>query len=326
MVARRPRSARWCSAIPWKERPPARRPRSASSSTATTCTSGSPAGTARPRRIVATQLGRDADLDVDDWVVIVLDPFYDQRNGFFFFVNPAGARADGQISNNAREPSLEWDGIWDARARITPEGWVAEIVIPFKTLRFKPGQTVWGLNVERQIKRRQEHDRWASPRNDVWITNLAAAGRLGGLEGAQQGRGLDIRPYVSGGEESSDGTAKAGLDVVKSLTPEPDRLAHGQHRLRGDRGRRPSGQPDPLRALLPGEAHVLPRGGGRLRRGRPLGCRRRRARPRPPPVPQPDDRAVPRPGDPDPRRRRSSTGDSRASTSASSTWRRAARP
>ena len=172
-----------------------------------------------PSAIVATQLGRDSDLDVDDWVVIVLDPFYDQRNGFFFFVNPAGARTDGQISNNARDPSFDWDGIWDARARTTPEGWVVEIAIPFKTLRFKPGQAVWGLNVERQIKRRQEHDRWASPRNDVWITNLAAAGRLGGLEGAQQGRGLDIRPYVSGGEQSSDATAKAGLDVVKSLTP-----------------------------------------------------------------------------------------------------------
>jgi hypothetical protein len=172
-----------------------------------------------PSGIVATQLGRDADLDVDDRVMIVLDPFYDQRNGFLFSVNPAGARADGQISNNAREPSLEWDGIWDARVRITPEGWVAEIVIPFKTLRFKPGQATWGLNVERQIKRRQEHDRWASPRNDIWITNLAAAGQLAGLEDAQQGRGLDIRPFVSGGEEMSDGTAKVGLDVVKSLTP-----------------------------------------------------------------------------------------------------------
>ncbi len=172
-----------------------------------------------PSGIVATQLGRDADLDVDDWVMVVLDPFYDQRNGFFFSVNPAGARADGQISNNAPEPSLDWDGIWNARARVTPEGWVAEIAIPFKTLRFKPGQAVWGLNVERQVKRRQEHDRWASPRNDVWVTNLAAAGRLSGLEGAQQGRGLDIRPFVSGGEESSEGTGKVGLDVFKSLTP-----------------------------------------------------------------------------------------------------------
>jgi hypothetical protein len=172
-----------------------------------------------PSAIVSTQLGRDADLAVDDRITLVLDPFFDQRNGFFFSVNPAGARADGQISNNEPEPSLEWDGIWDAHTRVTREGWVAEIAIPFKSLRFKPGQTTWGLNVERQIKRLDERDRWASPRFDAWISNLAEAGQLGGLMGLQQGRGLDIRPYVSGGEESSDATAKVGLDVSKSLTP-----------------------------------------------------------------------------------------------------------
>jgi hypothetical protein len=172
-----------------------------------------------PSGIVSTQLRRDSELNVDDHVVIVIDPFSDQRNGFFFTVNPAGARTDGQISNNSQEMSTEWDGIWDARARITPEGWVAEIAIPFKTLRFKPGQTVWGLNIERQIKRRQEVVRWASARNDVWLSNLSAAGRLEGLQDIHQGRGLDIRPFVSGGEKNGDGTYKAGLDVVKSLTP-----------------------------------------------------------------------------------------------------------
>lgn len=172
-----------------------------------------------PSAIVSTQLGRDSELDVDDHVVLVIDPFSDQRNGFFFVVNPAGARTDGQISNNSRNMSTEWDGIWDARARITDAGWVAEIAVPFKTLRFKPGHAVWGLNIERQIKRRQEVLRWAGPRNDVWVSNLAAAGKLDGLEGLQQGKGLDIRPFVSAGETNSDWTSKIGLDVVKSLTP-----------------------------------------------------------------------------------------------------------
>ena len=172
-----------------------------------------------PSAIVSTQLGRDADLEVDDHVVLVLDPFSDQRNGFFFAVNPAGARTDGQISNNAREMSTDWDGIWDARAQITAEGWTAEIAIPFKTLRFKPNQTVWGLNIERQIKRRQEIVRWAGARNDVWVSNLAAAGKLGGLEGLHQGKGLDIRPFVSAGEKNSDWTSKIGLDAVKSIAP-----------------------------------------------------------------------------------------------------------
>ncbi len=102
-----------------------------------------------PSKIVTTQLTRDALLEMDDHLIVVVDPFFEQRNGFFFEVNPAGARADGQISNNDEHASYNWDGIWNAATRITPQGWVAELTIPFKTLRFKPGQAVWGLNVER---------------------------------------------------------------------------------------------------------------------------------------------------------------------------------
>lgn len=174
---------------------------------------------ADPGAIVATQLARDADLSVDDYVLVVVDPFLDHRNGFLFQVNAVGARADAQISNNIEHVTYEWDGIWNARTRITATGWTAEIAVPFKTLRFRPGQPIWGLNVERQIKRLQEKDRWASARRDIWITNLAAAGRLAGLEGAQQGRGLDIRPYLSGGEEDGGSELKAGLDVFKNLAP-----------------------------------------------------------------------------------------------------------
>src|SRR5689334_591265 len=39
---------------------------------------------AHPRALVSTQLARDANLDVDDRVTIVFDPFFDHRNGFFF--------------------------------------------------------------------------------------------------------------------------------------------------------------------------------------------------------------------------------------------------
>src|SRR5436190_19248335 len=171
-----------------------------------------------PQEIVSTQLTRDANLDVDDRITIVLDPFFDHRNGFFFQVNPAGARADGQVSNNSETLSPDWDGIWDAAARITDDGWIAEIAIPFKTLRFKPGQSVWGFNVERQIKRRQEIDRWAAPRQNIWIGNLAEAGRLEGLDGIRQGLGLDVRPYVSGGDGNTGGELTGGLDVFQNLT------------------------------------------------------------------------------------------------------------
>jgi hypothetical protein len=172
-----------------------------------------------PSAIVSTQLARDSELDVDDHILIAVDPFFDHRNGYFFVVNPAGARTDGQISNNSEHLSFEWDGIWDARTRVTGEGWVAEIEIPFKTLRFKPGQPVWGLNVERQIKRLEERDRWASPLRDIWIGNLAAAGELSGLDGLEQGRGLEWRPFLSGGEEDGRGRFKPGFDLLKSIAP-----------------------------------------------------------------------------------------------------------
>ncbi|MBI3401201.1 MAG: carbohydrate binding family 9 domain-containing protein [Acidobacteria bacterium] len=172
-----------------------------------------------PRGIVSTQLTRDANLDVDDRVTIVLDPFFDHRNGFFFQVNPAGARTDGQISDNAQNLIRDWDGIWDAAVTRSADGWTAEIAIPFKTLRFKPGQAVWGFNVERQTKHLFETDRWAAARVTSWIGNLADAGQLTGLEDARQGRGLDARPYVSGGRDTGDAQFAGGLDVFKNLTP-----------------------------------------------------------------------------------------------------------
>jgi hypothetical protein len=172
-----------------------------------------------PARIVATKLGRDAELGGDDHVLVVLDTFGDRRNGFFFGVTPRGARAEGQIANNSESLNFDWDGIWDAAARIDGEGWTAELEIPWKTLRFRSGLDAWGLNVQRHLARRQETSRWTAARRDVWISNLSEAGRLEGLGGARQGRGLDVRPYLSGGETNGSADWKAGGDLFQNITP-----------------------------------------------------------------------------------------------------------
>jgi hypothetical protein len=172
-----------------------------------------------PARIVSSQLTRDTFLDSDDNVAIALDPFSNQRNGYFFNINPAGARTDGQISNNAQFPSLDWDGIWNVSARITEEGWIAEIIIPFKTLRFKPGLKAWGLNIERSIKRNNETIRWAEPRRDTWATNMASAGHLEGFPEIHQGKGLDVRPYGVVRKDGDEYKLDGGFDVSKNLAP-----------------------------------------------------------------------------------------------------------
>jgi hypothetical protein len=172
-----------------------------------------------PSGIAATKIGRDAEIAGDDHVLVVLETFGDRRNGFFFGVNPRGARAEGQIANNSEQLNFDWDGIWDAAARVDGSGWTAELAIPLKTLRFRTQVAAWGLNVQRYVARRQETDRWTAARRDVWISNLSEAGRLEGLQGARQGRGLDVRPYASGGEADGAGDFKAGGDVFKNLAP-----------------------------------------------------------------------------------------------------------
>ncbi len=221
-----------------------------------------------PREIVSTQLTRDAELDVDDRILIVLDPFFDHRNGFFFEVNPAGP---GPMDRCRTTPSAS---AWNGTAFGTPSpgsqtrDGSPKIEIPFKTLRFKPGQTTWGFNVERQIKRRQEIDRWTAARQNIWIGNLAEAGRLEGLEGVQQGRGLDLRPHASVAADNGDRRICARRGCLQEPDTEPQRGHHRQHRLRGDRSRSPAGEPDAFSTLLPREARVLPGRRRRVRRRR----------------------------------------------------------
>ncbi|MBI3492793.1 MAG: hypothetical protein HY047_13605 [Acidobacteria bacterium] len=86
----------------------------------------------------------------------------------------------------------------------------------------------WGFNVERQIKHLFETDRWAAARVTSWIGNLADAGQLTGLDGARQGHGLDVRPYVSGGRDTGDGQFTSGLDVYDNAS----RLLGVQSRFR----------------------------------------------------------------------------------------------
>ncbi|HXG91412.1 MAG TPA: DUF5916 domain-containing protein [Blastocatellia bacterium] len=176
-----------------------------------------------PQRIIGTQMARDADLGADDRIEILIDTFRDRRNAFYFSTNPLGALVDGLIIENGNL-NREWDAIWDVRTHRFESGWTAEFAIPFKSLGFNKGQTTWGFNFSRTIKRKIEEDRWASPRLDVKFFQVSEAGEITGLADVEQGRGLDFRPYVSGKAlhshaNGSDFDPKAGLDIFYNITP-----------------------------------------------------------------------------------------------------------
>jgi hypothetical protein len=175
-----------------------------------------------PHRIVGTQMARDADLSADDRIEILIDSFHDRHNAFYFSTNPLGALVDGLLIENGTL-NRDWNAIWLVRTHKSDRGWSAEFAIPFKSVGFKKGESVWGFNFSRTIKRKIEEDRWASPRLDVKFFQISEAGEIAGLEEINQGRGLDARPFVTSKalhnvDTGNDFSAKAGVDVFYNIT------------------------------------------------------------------------------------------------------------
>ncbi|MBI5362041.1 MAG: carbohydrate binding family 9 domain-containing protein [Planctomycetes bacterium] len=177
-----------------------------------------------PVRIVGTQMARDADLDPDDRVEIVIDTFLDRRNAYFFQMSPVGSKGDALIANNGQDFNKPWDGIWEGKSAIDALGWSFEMALPFQTLAFAPGASAWGLNVNRHVKRKNEVDRWNNGSRDYFVFQIAEAGDLTGLSGMRQGLGLDLVPFfhadwtnVNPGD--ADLAGKPGFDAFYRLTP-----------------------------------------------------------------------------------------------------------
>ena len=177
-----------------------------------------------PQRVLASEMARDASLRADDRLEIVLDTFRDHSNAFYFSTNPAGALVDGLVFANG-ETNNDWDAIWIVRTEQTDDGWSAEFAIPFKTLNFPAGETVWGFNISRTIQRKLEENRWTGARFQTQFFQISEAGEITNLEGLEQGAGLDVRPFVAGRwlhrGADGDGTAagKPGLDLFYNITP-----------------------------------------------------------------------------------------------------------
>ncbi len=156
-----------------------------------------------PSKIIAREMRRDARMDNDDNFQIVFDTYHDKRNGFYFVINPNGCRRDASFSDEGKSYNSDWDGIWQAGAKINKEGWFAEIAIPWKTLRFAQLDTAnWGINFSRTIRRKNEQDFWQLIPRDagrMGLFRLSQAGSLIGLTGMKAGGNIEFDPYMLSG-------------------------------------------------------------------------------------------------------------------------------
>ena len=84
------------------------------------------------KSVVINDLKKDFSGDGADGFEVILDTFHDERNGYIFSTNAAGAKADSQMINEGRETNISWDGVWYVKTSMVDDGWIAEIAyIPF---------------------------------------------------------------------------------------------------------------------------------------------------------------------------------------------------
>jgi hypothetical protein len=132
----------------------------------------------------------------DDWVGVVLDTFNDERRNYLFTVNPFGVQGDNIETADGSTP---WDGIWDSAATMTDWGWIAEIEIPFSTLRFQrsEGPQIWGFDAIRGYPRNLSHQMGAFPRDRSNNCYLCQAHKIEGFAGVSPGRNLEMVPTLT---------------------------------------------------------------------------------------------------------------------------------
>ena len=174
-----------------------------------------------PELISAPTIRHGLGLPFDDRLVVILDPFNQGRAGYRFETNLNGVRHDA-LYETPTSFRLDWNTIWETATRVDDNSWVAEIEIPFKSLPFDPQIDTWGFNFGRGIRRRNEEMAWVSQNRSY---NPTIMGEMTGMEGMDQGVGLDIVPSFAAirqrqySPSGNDQSFEPSLDAFYRLTP-----------------------------------------------------------------------------------------------------------
>jgi hypothetical protein len=143
-------------------------------------------------------LRRDWNFGKNDNFIVFIDPFNDQTNGFAFGVNAVGAQWDGLMFEGGKV-DLSWDNKWTSEVKMYADKWIFEAAIPFKSIRYKKGNTKWGINFSRNDLKTTEKSAWAPVPRQFPSSSMAYSGNLV-WDNAPPSAGMNISaiPYVLG--------------------------------------------------------------------------------------------------------------------------------
>lgn len=148
---------------------------------------------------VIQTLKRDTRFWESDGIAILIDPVNQRTNGFLFGLNADNAQSEDFISaNSSSEINFSWDVKWLSATTKMKDRWIAEIAIPFKSLKFAKGKTTWGINFLRNDLKRNEYNNWTHVPIYINATDLGYTGALvWDQPPPSQGPNIAILPYAT---------------------------------------------------------------------------------------------------------------------------------
>ena len=184
-----------------------------------------------PSKIRAALRDRDT-LWQDDNVGLVIDTFNDERTGYEFYVNPLGAQGDIRMTDTDEWVSdLSWDAIWDSAGTINEQGYVVEMRIPFKALRFAQNQadSTWGFAVMRNYQRDVLYQLSSTGFDRDIKCSLCQFDKITGFNNLAPSKNLQLTPtltalkndqktQVPGAWDNGDVDTEVGLDLRWGIT------------------------------------------------------------------------------------------------------------
>jgi hypothetical protein len=180
----------------------------------------------QPKKYVVQSLRRDFPNGSSDIFFMMIDPFRDKLNGFYFAVSPFGVQKEALISNG-NEMSIDWDNKWYCEATQLEDRYIIEIAIPFKTLRYKADLKEWNINFARNNLLVNERSTWASVGRNFRPMDLNFCGKLIWDEAPPvPTTNVSIIPYTTanGSKDFIANTKtisglEAGMDAKIAITP-----------------------------------------------------------------------------------------------------------
>ena len=158
-----------------------------------------------------------------DGITLYLDTFHNKTTAYFFSVEASGTYEDGIVLNDGRNLDFSWDGVWFQSAKVHTWGYVVEMKIPFKSIRYRKGLFTWGINIERFIYSNQGWVHWAPLTQKEWL-RISRSGELRGINPGVVGRHIEVYPVGFLRHEKYEGETSthpfAGIDFSWGITPE----------------------------------------------------------------------------------------------------------